>query len=376
MAEQSLTEYVHKLLKSGYDIGTIRSTLINAGYSPAEINRAITYAQNTTEPRKTISLNLPVILISITALIIIILIILAAIKILTPETKTISMEVSPIQTEVRPGEDVLFLVLLTSNINRKETSILSYEIIDPKTEKIILTKQEKIDLGLQLSRTAQISMPADINPGQYNIQIIISHKQGAQQKSLNFDVKEPILQEIYKDTAVLFDEETAPEEVKCPESCDDFNPCTIDYCEKGICRHTPIVPCCGNGICEEGENEINCPTDCAKTTKTPQEIIIQAKKIAAPDPEAAAMLCNKLTRQNDMDICFSEVAITSGKSIICENIQSSDSKDTCYMEFALKGDYIVCSNVKNKYLSQSCNSLKRSSTLLAQAEGMAIKIKQ
>ena len=79
----------------------------------------------------------------------------------------------------------------------------------------------------------------------------------------------------------------------CPESCDDGNPCTADdcgaktgfqceyialsgpegnctgnagncmeyTCRNGACETQPFSPCCGNGICEEGEG-CAC-TDCA-----------------------------------------------------------------------------------------------------------------
>ncbi|UCC91507.1 MAG: hypothetical protein JSV39_04320 [Candidatus Aenigmatarchaeota archaeon] len=56
------------------------------------------------------------------------------------------------------------------------------------------------------------------------------------------------------------------DERECPESCDDSDSCTRDYCsfETGFeCKHDPIKPCCGNGVCEESEDVANeCPEDC------------------------------------------------------------------------------------------------------------------
>ena len=51
----------------------------------------------------------------------------------------------------------------------------------------------------------------------------------------------------------------------CPSSCDDGNKCTIDKCGKDTgyeCSHTVKIPCCGDGICESGENRDNCLGDC------------------------------------------------------------------------------------------------------------------
>lgn len=58
----------------------------------------------------------------------------------------------------------------------------------------------------------------------------------------------------------------------CPQcdaaaDCDDQNPCTQDACTGGQCAHSPISPCCGNGVVESGEqcdppNGTNCNTSC------------------------------------------------------------------------------------------------------------------
>jgi len=50
----------------------------------------------------------------------------------------------------------------------------------------------------------------------------------------------------------------------CP-NCDDANECTIDSYDyhQQKCVNEPIIPCCGNGICDEGvETHSDCPTDC------------------------------------------------------------------------------------------------------------------
>ena len=57
--------------------------------------------------------------------------------------------------------------------------------------------------------------------------------------------------------------ESVPE---CP-ACGDNNPCTMDSCseETGYeCMHEAIIPCCGNGECEESENWSACQEDCQK----------------------------------------------------------------------------------------------------------------
>ena len=51
----------------------------------------------------------------------------------------------------------------------------------------------------------------------------------------------------------------------CPLSCDDKDSCTKDFCSAITnykCQHKIIQNCCGNNICEIGENFENCPKDC------------------------------------------------------------------------------------------------------------------
>ncbi len=52
---------------------------------------------------------------------------------------------------------------------------------------------------------------------------------------------------------------------RCPESCDDSDPCTQDICSEETnykCSHHPIPNCCGNKTCEIGETYESCSVDC------------------------------------------------------------------------------------------------------------------
>ena len=50
----------------------------------------------------------------------------------------------------------------------------------------------------------------------------------------------------------------------CGSSCEDYDPCTMDYCDMntGECCNPERETCCGNGECEEGESHESCPDDC------------------------------------------------------------------------------------------------------------------
>lgn len=52
----------------------------------------------------------------------------------------------------------------------------------------------------------------------------------------------------------------------CPESCDDGDECTNDHCSPATnfeCEHDPVIPCCGNAVCERDEDPDSCPGDCS-----------------------------------------------------------------------------------------------------------------
>jgi len=60
-------------------------------------------------------------------------------------------------------------------------------------------------------------------------------------------------------------------ERKCPESCDDNDPCTVDSCSEKtgfFCVHEATTEsCCGNFQCDEGENECTCAEDCGSCSE-------------------------------------------------------------------------------------------------------------
>ncbi|NIO23048.1 MAG: PGF-pre-PGF domain-containing protein [Candidatus Aenigmarchaeota archaeon] len=50
--------------------------------------------------------------------------------------------------------------------------------------------------------------------------------------------------------------------------CDDENLCTTDICSESsrTCSNEPVIPCCGDGLCESNETYSNCCLDCSCPT--------------------------------------------------------------------------------------------------------------
>ncbi|MEM4264049.1 MAG: hypothetical protein QW666_04120 [Candidatus Woesearchaeota archaeon] len=358
MVQESLTEYINKLLKTGYSVETIRNTLINAGYSPLEVNQAISYVQKAAVPTKAIHITGKTAVLILSTLIILILLILGAIKFFAPETKTIQMTVFLAKTELYPGETLSFIIDLTSGESRESSTLLTYALINRRTGATLAIKQDSFSMAEKKSIIGEMNLPADAQPGDYFLQVTLSYEGRTTQNNFDFKISA-------KPTTAITGPAPIEEEfvAECPTTCDDYNKCTTDYCEKGICRHSPIMPCCGNGFCESGENKLNCIDDCAERTGTPEEIIAQARLVAKTNAENAAILCTTITRQSLADDCFSQIASSSGKSALCENIQDAENKDRCYISFALDGDFSICNLIKNKYMSNACYSLQKTEQL-------------
>ncbi len=69
---------------------------------------------------------------------------------------------------------------------------------------------------------------------------------------------------------------------RCPVSCDDQNKCTQDVCNLQTsfeCRTIPIVPCCGNGVCETAESSESCSQDCTQQSAEFKQLIANSGKV-------------------------------------------------------------------------------------------------
>lgn len=155
------------------------------------------------------------------------------------------------------------------------------------------------------------------------------------------------------------------------KKCNDYNPCTNDYETPDGCRNTPIFPCCGNFLCEDGageddpDSENYCPADCEESDKpvdlmTREEILDKARALAAKDQDEGGEFCDSVSDDKKRDECFRIIAYDTKNKIFCNYISVSNRRDTCYMNFAMEHyDYSVCSKINDPYLKRSCNALKK-----------------
>ncbi len=356
MAQQSLVEYVQKLLKQGYDSGTIRTTLLNAGYSPYDVDAAMRAASGV--PVRRISTQFLVVAFLI--LLVLAFGTLILLRVAQPPPIILSFSLELFSTEVGPGQDLVVNADIQNPSGRKTSGLIDYVVTGPggriasKTESFTLTGQTSVPSSIPL-----LSPP----PGTYALRATLSYDGKSVSDSVNFEVVEMVVAQALPAEALKEREVEAARELqlKCPGNCDDLNFCTSDACVQGSCVNNPIVPCCGNHQCEPGETASSCLLDCGERSVAPEEIIQKAKELATSDLSKALETCESLAQRKYVDACLSDVAEAGNNKEPCVQIVDDDLRDGCYMTFAFKNDFEVCPHLTNTYVKNSCFNLAATS---------------
>jgi hypothetical protein len=420
MVNQNLVVFIRDSLSRGIDINVIRSELLQQGYSPNEVDESVSFVLGGgREVHHTINFSKSA-LIAIVAIVLAVALSSYLVIELTgskPPSKLLDFESFPLKTSVRAGEVLEFQVRFFNmgNSNRYDVTV-NAQIIDADN-KVVGQKEDTFAVEKRTTETMQIELPPGLAVGTYSVKSKATYANGEALSSFEFRV--------YKEsaTATCFDNlqnqgetgldcggpckpcATCADRKKnqaesgidcggpcstdccangyqdknlgeggvdcggpckaCGEgcgSCDDGNPCTEDLCKGAECAHTMVTPCCGNGICDAGENEQTCADDCKpiQPEQTPKEIIERAGLVSKTDVKRANDICVSLREVRDKDRCFEVVANSVNQSLVCDNILSVSKRDACYMNFAMppNNDYSVCEKVENQYLKKSCESLK------------------
>lgn len=353
MVQPSLTTYVLAQLQRGYPPEAIRTALIQAGYSPSDVDFALRIATRGTRRVEISGRNLALVIGGILAVIIAVFF---AFLFFSSGPKDISLAVRVDQPIVFPGESVPISVTLTSPQGRTVPVSLDYLITD-SSRRTVTSRSERMNVGASAFTSKDIALPEKLAAGDYEVRVVAKFEGLTRVQTGKFTVQHPAVAVILpEETPVSIEEE--PSAVECPISCDDLNPATADSCMRGSCVHTFIPGACGNNQCETGESTLNCPEDCG-ANQDKNDVIAQALNVAKSNPEKAATLCSSLVLPDDADPCFSAIANASTKSALCSSVQNTNRRDNCLMEFAFSGDYTVCDSLSNRYLLTSCKSLSR-----------------
>jgi len=331
-----LVDYIKKQVKAGNSVDTVRNSLIKYGHNPAAVDAAI---------RKSKSKLLWFVIIGVVLVVLVLWFIFSSFD--EVENIPFELEVSSVDTSVSAGGNINFKITVNYD------SRLVYQIVDLYNN-VISSEEDTASVG---ENSKSLKSPSLI--GNYNLKIIAYYKTQTLMDSFDFEVKK---KEVLDDVEV---EEDIIEE--CPSSCDDSNQCTRDYCDIDTgyeCRNLAISPCCGNKRCESGESSDNCNVDCVVVEAPADGEVMTlayvkdlARSKAAQNPSSAADFCSGLEKESHKDNCYSVTAEVASDSTYCDPIISDSRRDNCYTDFALNGDYSVCTKITNTYLKDSCDAL-------------------
>lgn len=351
MVQESLVEYCRQLLAQGYDAQTIQTTLINAGYSKFDANDALRAAGASIPSGFRLSGKL--LLLVFGGLLVLALFVWLILIFTGPEPAPLAVSSSLLSTQVAPSEEVVINVDISNPDDRKVSASLEVTVSGPNG--VVDIRSESLQLDSSRRVPVRILIPVGSSAGQYVVEAVLSYGPLTARSSSSFEVREKVSQ-VPSGIVDVPVEEAVDVSLTCPASCDDLQFCTRDSCVAGVCVNEPIVPCCGNGVCEAGEEGV-CSVDCSPQT-SPQTIIEEAVGLAVANTQGAVQKCLSLGQQFYVDSCLNDVAGAANSKSVCEQISSSESRDACLISFAYKGDFSVCAQIQDVYLRTSCESLK------------------
>jgi hypothetical protein len=385
MAKQKVVEYVRNMLQKGYDTSSIRDAMIKYGYSDKDFEDALNSIY-TRKVRHEIHFSFSTILIF---LIIAISILAFAFFYKSPpkaQHKLLDLSIEPVTTTVEAGQSIVFIKQLSNlgSLSRFDV-IVKQEIIDPRSNTAITEKTETRAVETFGSTPTEMIIPSEAPPGNYVLKVTVEYDDKLAIATLPVKVASSQKKDDVKDDTI--------DDGKQAVDCDDKNSCTSDTIEIGLCINKPISPCCGNRVCEKNEQQ-TCYSDCASdngpspimTTETleaikelsksaPAKALQECGKIEVPDLKDTCIAnigetqrskdyCTMAANSRIKDFCFSNVAKLTNDNGLCEAISTDSRKDSCYMTVVLDNkDYSVCSKSTNKYLRNSCESLRQLSVL-------------
>jgi len=360
MAQPTLASYIRTQLSAGYSMVSIREHLVTHGYSAKMVDDAI---QNLYKGQKHPIHTLNKTLIVSASLIFVGLIILAtSVYFLFGSNKEsgqlLDVKIKGITEQVHPGDSFQFRVDLANMGGKNRYDVrLKHELL--RGETVITMEEETVAVETTMGKVTSIKIPDTVRQDSYILRTtaIYSGKKAVSSLSLRIE------------------DEPAVVERTCPASCDDSNSCTIDACNASTnfrCLYTPIIPCCGDNNCQEGEDSGSCPGDCPldeenDTGGTPslqrpisdfREELEKIKSIAISDSSRAGDMCKEFEKQVYQDHCYGEVAKISNMDGFCRAIKDADKKDSCLLNHILDNhNYELCTEIVNDNLRSSCSML-------------------
>ncbi|MBI2564472.1 hypothetical protein HYV79_00590 [Candidatus Woesearchaeota archaeon] len=330
MVQASLVDYIKKY-KDEYGIEKLRSYLIQQGYSPVDVEQAISIAI------KKSFINWKILIIII--ILITITFTLLAYFTLEEEKISVFLTIQPSTQLIFQEMPLQFTIFLRSTSEKLIRVDLFYNIYNINNE-LLFEKADKI-LFKKLQQFP-VSIPLKLSSGKYFLKTELKYEDQVIEKQFSFEVKEKI------EAPLVIGEKAL---LTCEPECNDYNACTKDICRGTMCAYETITPCCGNNVCEKNEL-LSCSQDCLQPI-VQTGLFEKAEELSASSPENAVQIC--LSVPNRESECLYYLAEKNKNSVFCAAIKERIVKDSCYTDHATRTkEYSVCNKISDEFLQRSC----------------------
>ncbi|MGM5487596.1 MAG: hypothetical protein ACQESG_01475 [Nanobdellota archaeon] len=403
MVQNQLVMYIQSLVNQGYQYTDIRTYLINSGWPPGYVDQAMQYVQFP----QPVSRGIPKVFLVLGGVVVILIAAVPFLFISDSLEQLLDYRVKVLEKRLEKQDDLIFSNTLTNMGTASRYDVfLMYSIKDLETGEVVDTWKESKAVTTVAEFETRRSI-SSLHEGKYELDVMITYGGGNATASDTFRV---VTTESCTDGVMNQDEtgidcggvcspcdkckdgirnqgevgidcggpcdpckETCSDSVKnqdevgvdcggsCPPckdtcgDCDDDLACTKDICIEGECYHKDIVPCCGNGVCEDGETPKTCSLDCKSEELTSREISQRVGEL--DDQDEAGEFCNSIDNSYKRDFCFRSLAHDTGNKHFCSYVESISVSDFCYLKFGTNGDAEACTHIQNRHMKTSCESL-------------------
>ena len=396
MVNQQLINYIQTYHSKGYAITTLRDYLINEGYSPQDVEEAISLAYHPNHFQKSkllIIIGVVILAIVVSALI---FVILGSTRETTP---LLDIQAHPSQNTINKGESIDFTLAITNLGSKNDFQVsVVYALVKDNLEEFTSQRTLNSESGdVSLSLTPQ-------KLGFYQVRVRAYYFEETKESSFTFKVL-PICGDNICDPDDCADDCDTPyvptcgddvceesEEGVCEQDCAveppdlcgngdcdageetscyaDCNTCGDGVCDLNEDSLNCDVDCpiyeCGNNVCEDGETSTSCSRDCrfdeGINTLTEYQVIKYVPvNVLEKGAIATARECDTVTDSRIKDTCFYWVMKSSNSSTYCTHVENPSKKDDCYVSYAYNtDDYSVCSIITDGYKRETCELLGKS----------------
>jgi len=369
MGNLQLINFIKQYLQQGYSYEQIRQSLIYNGWPPALVDESIrevyySSVQQLADKKKSEIFTIKNIVITAVSIAVLFSVILFLFNLAPGATPSIVKNKPTYDLIIKDKKiDDSLLKYINQFGNIENPNYLVYPSYTIKNKNNMPITQWNIENGIELGSLKVLKRSLDLTPGEYYIEGNVIFKGLSLTDKERFSIVKKTIKPNCNDGIKNQNEEgidcggpcrpcaSCSDGIKnqneegidcggpckscnlgCKNDCNDFNFCTKDFCSGGKCINKPIIPCCGNSKCEEGENYTTCLADCDRPVEKPVELMekrdIRTKIKELNDPRKVGNFCVSINEDEKKDYCFSTSAKWLNNKVFCNYIKDIRKKTT------------------------------------------------